>query len=184
MDRVSEEILRVMIKQDRDIWDVLSATPDKFFLNIQRTLYTINSKIKDIADVKKLSKFDEICFRSYVEIIGNKDFQRLIADIIIKESKKDSDKTLLNIVDIVKLISQILSLYEENKRMILFDYGKVLKPLRDTYVCLYMLFTAAEIDLFQKVKSKDCPFNNLLNWLGNPKAWEVQLARAYKYGNT
>ena len=101
----------------------------------------------------------------------------------MKDAKNDSNRTLLSLVDIVMEIAKFTSIYKEHI-LIFVQYKKVLLPLRNVYINLYMFFTAAEIDLFQKIPYKDCPFNNFRNWLRNPKGWTYQLAMAYKYGNT
>ena len=178
-----EYVLRQMIEENENMWKKLSVMPDKFFTNVQSTLYTINSQIKKIGELKELPEYEEECFHGFVIAFGNKDFLYLIAEIIMQEAEKDCNKTLLNLVNIVKLMAQFISLFEEYRRMF-WNNREVMKPLLDTYISLYMLFTAAEIDLFQKVPLNECPFDNLHNWLRNPKAWNIQLAKAYKYGNT
>lgn len=178
-----EYVLREMVKENEAMWKEITATPDKFFLNIQTTLYTINGQIEKVGELKELPEFEADCFRVFVIVLGNKDFLRLTTEIVMQEAEKDCNKTLLKLVDIVKLIAQFISLFEEFRCMF-WNNREVMKPLIDTYISLYMLFTAAEIDLFQKVPFSECPFNNLRNWLRNPKAWNIQMAKAYKYGNT
>lgn len=178
-----EYVFREMLKNNEAMWEELATTPDKFFTNIQATLYNINIQIEKFGESKGLSEYEEDYFRVFAIVFVNKDFLHLIANMIIQEAEKDSNKTLLKIVDIIKLIAQFISLFEEYRCMF-WGNREVMKPLIVTYISLYMLFTAAGIDLLQKIPFEECPFNNLRNWLRKPKAWNVQLAKAYRYGNT
>ena len=174
-----------MAKEEKEKWEKLSSTsPDRFLIIVCEKLYEINNQLKDIVTMNKISDYEKDNFRIFSIIFENTDFLRLIADTITKEAEKDSNKTLLSIVGVVKMISQFIALYEEHKLKLWREWREWFKPLVDVYINLYMLFTAAEIDLFQKLPFNDCPFNNPRNWLRNPKAWNIQLVKAYKYGNT
>lgn len=185
MNWMEDYLIKTRVKDENEKWEKLSSTsPNEFLNRVLEELYVINNQIKDIVTMNKMSDYEKDNFRVFSIIFGNNDFLVLIADTIINGAERDSDKTLLSIVNVTKKMSVFIAIYEEYKPKLWREHRKWFKPLVDVYINLYMLFTAAEIDLFQKVKSNDCPFNNLLNWLGNLRAWNVQLARAYKYGNT
>lgn len=185
MNWMEDYLIKTRVKDEKEKWEKLSSTsPNEFLNRVLEELYVINNQIKDIVTMNKMSDYEKDNFRVFSIIFGNNDFLVLIADTIINGAERDSDKTLLSIVNVTKKMSVFIAIYEEYKPKLWREHRKWFKPLVDVYINLYMLFTAAEIDLFQKVKSNDCPFNNLLNWLGNLRAWNVQLARAYKYGNT
>ncbi len=175
--------ISTMVEEQKAMMKKFSTSPHDFFTDITRRLYDNNESIKKIASENDFSDFDKDWFNIFIIIFSDKDFLQLVADVIMKDAKNDSNRTLLSLVDIVMEIAKFTSIYKEHIR-IFVQYKKVLLPLRNIYINLYMLFTAAEIDLFQKVPYKDCPFTNLRNWLRKPKNWTWQLAMAYKYGNT